>query len=223
MWRQLLVIGCVLIIAGCKDSAPTSPANPPQPSSATTTPAGSPAAQAAVPVTPAGATAVKPRLDTCALLSPEEIQAVQGEVVKETKLSGQSSNGYSISQCFFSLPTFTNSISLMVAQKGEGADARHPREFWRSTFHDDKEQKEKREKDEAEEEESAPAEKIRGIGEEAFWLGNRVSGALYVLKGDAYVRISIGGPTDAASKRRAKALAQKAIARLWVDARVYFH
>jgi hypothetical protein len=45
-------------------------------------------------------------------------------------------------------------------------------------------------------------------------VGNKIAGALYVLKGDAYVRISIGGPTDAATKRRAKALAQKAIARL---------
>lgn len=212
MWRQLLVIGFVLLLAGCKADTPTPPANPPQPASATATPSGSPAAQAGVPVAPVEATAVKPRVDACALLSREEIEAVQGEAATETKLSGGSSGGYSISQCFFALPTFTNSISLMVAHRGEGVGARDPKEFWRSTFHDDKEQKKKRDKDKAGKKESA--EKIRGIGEEAFWLGSNVGGAVYVLKGDAYVRVSIGGPTDAASKRRAKALAQKAIARL---------
>lgn len=109
-----------------------------------------------------------------------------------------------------------NSISLMVAQKGEGAEARHPRDFWRNTFHDEKtnESRKERDKDKAGKEESGPPERIRGIGDEAFWMGNKISGALYVLKGDAYIRIGIGGPMDAASKRRAKALAQKATSRL---------
>ena len=66
-----------------------------------------------------------------------------------------------------------------------------------------------------EEEESAPPQKVVGIGDEAYWIGNRVGGAFYVLKGNAYVRISVGGPADQANKiKKSKVLAQKALARL---------
>lgn len=77
----------------------------------------------------------------------------------------------------------------MVAQKGEGAEARHPRDFWHNTFHDEKtnESRKERDKDKAGKEKSAPPERIRGIGDEAFWIGNKIAGALYVLKGDAYI------------------------------------
>jgi hypothetical protein len=176
---------------------------------------------------PAEAAETKPALDACALLTSKEIESVQGEATKETKLTGQSTGGFSISQCFFTLPTFTNSVSLLVAQRGDGAGAHDPKEFWRDTFHEDKEKEREKEKDrdrkgdrdkkraEEEEEEGAPPEKIAGIGDEAYWTGSRVGGALYVLKGNAYVRISIGGPADQATKiKKSKALAQKALARL---------
>jgi hypothetical protein len=46
-------------------------------------------------------------------------------------------------------------------------------------------------------------------------MGSRIGGALYVLKGNAYLRISIGGPSDQADKiKKSKTLAQKALARL---------
>jgi hypothetical protein len=41
---------------------------------------------------------------------------------------------------------------------------------------------------------------LGSFGDETFWMGNRVGGALYVLKGNSYVRVSIGGPADQASK-----------------------
>ena len=45
--------------------------------------------------------------------------------------------------------------------------------------------------------------------------GSRVGGALYVLKGNSYVRISIGGAVAQEAKiKKTKALAAKAIARL---------
>ena len=160
---------------------------------------------------------VKPKLDACALLTGSDIESVQGENVKETKLSGQNLGGYSISQCFYTLPTFTNSISLMVAQKGDGAGAKDPKEFWEESFHERSERKGKKSKEEEgeeEEEESAPPKKVSGIGDEAFWTGNSVAGALYVLKGNAYIRLSIGGPPNEASMKRSKTLAQRAIARL---------
>src|SRR2546426_6404913 len=34
---------------------------------------------------------------------------------------------------------------------------------------------------------------IDGLGQEAYWMGSSITGALYVLKGDAFLRISIRG------------------------------
>jgi len=129
----------------------------------------------------------------------------------------------------------------MVAEKGAGPDAMDPEEFWRERFHqvqehDGKDRDRERDKNKArerdkdrerervadrkrgeveEEEEGAPPQKISGVGEEAYWVGNRIGGALYVLKGDAYLRISIGGPLDQTGKiRKSRILARKALARL---------
>jgi len=166
------------------------------------------------------------------LLNSKEIEAVQGEALKETKLSGQAGGGLQISQCFFTLPTFSNSISLLVAQKGDGADAKDPKDFWRETFQkgvtEEKDRDRERERNKKdgdkdkkaggrgeEEEGSTPPQKVSGVGDDAYWLGSRVGGAIYVLKGNAYIRISVGGSGDQASKiKKSKTLAQKAIARL---------
>jgi hypothetical protein len=206
----VILSSVVLVFAGCKSSSTTQPVTSGQPSREPSVQS-SPGTQPAQPAAPAEAVAVKPSLDACALLTTEEIRSVQGEAVKETKLSGQTSGGFSISQCFFTLPTFNNSISLQVTQKGEGAGARDPKDFWRSTFHDEKAREEK---EGEREKESEPPQKVSGVGEEAFWMGSQLAGALYVLKGNSYVRVSIGGPMDDASKKRAKSLAQKVIARL---------
>jgi hypothetical protein len=218
-------------IGGCKTST-QSPSNTPAGTAETSTASSSPA-QSGSPS--AAQVAVKPKIDVCAMLNSKEIEGIQGEAVKETKLSGQAGGGLQISQCFFTLPTFSNSISLLVAQKGDGADAKNPKDFWRETFvkgageEKDRERERERERDkkdrdqdkkaggrgEEEEEGSTPPQKVSGVGDDAFWVGNRVGGALYVLKGNAYLRISIGGRGDQTSKiNKSKSLAQKAIARL---------
>jgi len=104
-----------------------------------------------------------------------------------------------------------------------------PREFWEQTFgrfrkeETETEKKEHEEKDAAntrgggreEGEEGTPPKKMDGVGEEAFWAGNRVGGALYVLKGDVFIRISVGGPDNQEKKiEKSKTLAQKALGRL---------
>jgi hypothetical protein len=218
----VVLLSSFSIILGCSSGKTEQPVNGSQTAVETTSPAGaSPASQPNAPVSPAEA-ATKPKLDACALLTSKEIESVQGEALKETKLSGQATNGFSISQCFFSLPTFTNSVSLLVAQKGEGAGASDPKEYWRDTFHEDKAKDKNKDKDRdrnkkggEEEEEGAPPQKVTGVGDDAYWMGSRVGGALYVLKGNAYVRISIGGPANQPAKiKKTKALAQKVLARL---------
>ena len=66
-----------------------------------------------------------------------------------------------------------------------GQAKRSPRDFWKETFG----RKEGREREEKEA--SAPPKKIDGIGEEAYWTSNRFGGVLYVLKGDAFISISV--------------------------------
>jgi hypothetical protein len=231
MFRLLLILAlsCFLISA-CKTTNTNQPLeNAQQGNSNSPAPANS-ASQPAPPLSTEAA-AVKPKVDACAMLSSKEIETVQGEAVKETKLSGQAGGGLQISQCFFTLPTFSNSISLLVAQKGDGADAKDPRDFWRETFQKgsagEKERERERDKkdrdkdkkaggrSEEEEDEGAPPQKVAGVGDDAYWIGSRVGGALYVLKANSYLRISIGGAGDQTNKiNKSKTLAQKAIARL---------
>jgi hypothetical protein len=154
----------------------------------------------------------KSKSDACALLTSKEIESVQGEPLKETKSSGSSAGQFAVSQCYFALPTSSNSISLTVTQRGDGSEARDPKQFWKETFHRDKD-KDKRPEEEREKV-SAP-EKIDGVGDEAFWIGNRVGGELYILKGNSFIRISVGGSGDQAAKiEKSKKLAQAILKRI---------
>jgi hypothetical protein len=144
----------------------------------------------------------------CALLTKEETEAVQGEPFKATKPSQKSSMGLTVAQCYFELPTTVNSIVVTVTQKAAGPDGRDPKQSWQEIFH-------KESSSEKKEEEGAKPEKIEGVGDEAFWTGTRVGGALYVLKGNSYLRISIGGGADRTQKiEKSKALAQSVLKRL---------
>ena len=59
-----------------------------------------------------------------------------------------------------------------------------------------------------------PPKRIPDLGEEAFWTGGP-TGGLFVLQGDFYIRISVGGPDDDATKiRKSTALAQVVLKRL---------
>jgi hypothetical protein len=240
LFRRIFV-GTLCILAfgliGCakSEAPPPSASNQgvvaPQSTSASPTPLPQIGKQVA---TTSDATTGKGKIDACALLTSQEIRSVQGESLKETKASGSTEGGFSISQCFFTLPTFTNSISLAVTQKGDGVGARDPKEFWEATFDKESEREREKERDkksekereqeaekardrnrEEQEEEAAPAQRIAAVGDEAFWTGSRVGGALYVLKGNSYVRISVGGAGDQQTKiNKSKALARLALKRL---------
>ena len=145
--------------------------------------------------------------DACTLLTKEETQAVQGEAFKDAKPSQNSGAGLEVSQCYFELPTPVNSIVLTVTRKSEGG--RDPSQSWREIFHREKSSEKKDQGDERE------AQKIDGVGDEAFWTGTHVGGALYVLKGNCYIRISVGGADDQDRKiEKSKALAQSVLKRL---------
>jgi len=204
--RSQVTISLALFVfagAGCsKSDKPELSTATPQPSaSASQSSASSPAAKEA-----AGDGAF-----ACTLLTREETEAVQGEPFKETKASQKTTAGLTTSQCYFELPTTVNSIVLTVTQRAEGADARDPKQNWQELFHRDK----AAEKKEEEKEGGQGPEKIDGLGDEAFWTGSRVGGALYVLNGNSFIRISVGGAGDRAEKiEKSKALAQSVLKRL---------
>ena len=164
------------------------------------------------------------KIDVCALLTSAEMEAVQGEPVKETKPSVQQSGSFLMSQCFFRTATFTKSVSLALAVPDPAKpSAFTPREFWGKQFHPPEPVKEgkpvagkapKKSEPEDEKEVGKPRA-IAGLGEEAYWVGNPISGALYVLKGNSFLRISVGGVREESARmEKSKALARAALKRL---------
>ena len=144
--------------------------------------------------------------------------------MKETKSSTRLDGAFRLSQCFYMGTDFTRSVSLAVTQSDRRATSqRTPREFWKETFGRSSGEEEKAEQNRSEKnqerreemEQSIPPARVSGIGEEAYWTGNRFGGALYVLKKDVFIRISVGGPDKEETKiEKSKALAQKALERL---------
>jgi hypothetical protein len=231
-----------LLAAGCAKSTSEANANNANAASATSTAGATQNAasatvqpgQAAAPgvagqiASPASNAAGAQKLDACALLTSDEIKAVQGEAVMDTKASGRDDAPLSVSQCFFTTATFNKSVSLEVTRGVSGG--RGAREFWDRQFARAREEaegagkkrereREKKKKTEArgveEEEEGSLPVPVKGVGDEAFWAASNVNGTLYARKGDAFVRVSIGGTDkEDARLRKVKTLAQKALARL---------
>ena len=139
----------------------------------------------------------------CSLLTSAEIARVQGEAPKEQKPSEHPGETLHSEQCFYLLPTFAKSISLEVTRGAVKAQ-------WKKTFHE----KHEREEEEKGEKQPGPS-RIRGVGEEAFWVGDARAGGLYVLKKQAMLRLSIGGAETLKEKqKKLKALARSALSRL---------
>jgi hypothetical protein len=158
------------------------------------------------------------QIDVCGLITSQEIEAIQGSPITETKSSARSGTGFRVSQCFYTAAEFSRSVSLAVTQKDPDHQVkRTPKDFWEETFgrYDNNRKESDRGRSEGEERESIPPKKIEGIGEEAFWASNRFGGILYVLKGDTFISVSLGGTDNEDTKiQKSKALAQKALQRL---------
>jgi hypothetical protein len=168
-----------------------------------------------------GAAATSPRLpNACQLLTARDIARVQGQEFKSVKLTETEANGLTVSQCFYTLPSFSSSVSVDLMRGKTTA-------FWRGHFSnareasDDDEDRDRSSamksasSREAEEEHRSAALKVKGVGDAAVWSGNRAAGALYVLKGDTIVRVSVGGGGSQEQKiERSKKLAARALRKL---------
>ena len=131
--------------------------------------------------------------DACSVLTKRDIAAVQGEQFTAAKLTTHDD----VTQCFYQLPTFTKSVSVDVIRD---------KEFWDEHF---------REREQEREEKTQPPREIHGLGHDALWVGGRMAGSLYVRKGNAVLRVSVGGPgTEEEKIARSKTLAKRALARM---------
>ena len=165
--------------------------------------------------------------DPCSLLTATDIQSVQGERVAAKKASRPERGRFAVSQCFYSLPTFSKSISLEVTRP-RANEKEKPEDQWKAMFRGAPAKKGEREEEarlrkggkreeqqEEREKESVPPRKIAGVGDEAYWVGPAIVGGLYVRKGDSYLRLSVGGPDREAVKiEKLKRLGRKAIRQL---------
>jgi len=141
--------------------------------------------------------------NACEVLTKKDLAAVQGEAFTATKLMETSERLLARSQCFYQLPTFSKSVSLVVIT-GTGSAVHN---YWKSNF--EKAHDEEGEKGEQE------VVHVRGVGDDAVWSGNHLVGALYVLRRDTIVRISVGGPGTKTEKiAKARRLGARALARL---------
>ena len=156
----------------------------------------------------------KPR-DVCGLITVDEIQTIQGSPMRETKNSARSDGGFLVSQCFYTATEFSKSVNLAAVQRDpDHPGKRSPRDFWKEKFDPYQNEEPKTEKGEEKEQGPAP-KKIERLGDDAYWIINRFGGILYVLKGDAFISVGIGGTDDEETKlEKSKVLAKKALQRL---------
>jgi hypothetical protein len=147
--------------------------------------------------------------DPCRLLSDAEVRAVQGQAPAEKVGSEQPAESFRFTQCFYRTPEVTSSVSVALAVPLATDSKRSgPQDYWKQRFHSQPLASPGRKKKE-------PPKPIAGLGDEAFWVGDPVTGALYVLKGDVFLRLSVGGARDPAQNmKRARTLASHALKRL---------
>jgi hypothetical protein len=163
----------------------------------------------------------KENIDVCMLLSSAEIETVQGEPVSEAQASTQPSGGMMMFQCVFHTATSAKLIHVALATpERAGRPGLAPREFWQRQFHTNEKKEEEtrfagKEPELEREGQGNKARRIGGLGEEAYWVGNPVAGALYVLQGNVFLRLSVGGVREESARiEKSKALARAIVKRL---------
>jgi len=126
--------------------------------------------------------------NACALLTRKNLGFVRTTETRSTR------DGIVVSQCFYELPSFTDSVSVTVMH---GKEAKG---YWKARIAGEHEQQ---------------IVDVDGVGDDAIWSGNQRAGALYVLDGDVILRLSLGGAGSVEKKiERGKFLAVRAIKRV---------
>jgi hypothetical protein len=145
--------------------------------------------------------------DPCRLLTDAEVRAVQGHAPTQKIPSEQAAGSFRLTQCFYRTAELPSSVSVALGIPLTDSKRSGPRDYWQAQFKRD-------EREESDEKKQEPR-RLAGLGDEAFWVGDPVTGALYVLRGEVFLRVSVGGSPDQSQKiKRAKTLAIYALKRL---------
>src|SRR5260370_21705083 len=166
----------------------------------------------------ASSSATKGSVDPCTLLASAEIEAIQGERVEETKPTVQLGGGLFTSQCVFRTATLSKSVSVTLT----ASDPAHPgaltaRQLWEKQFHalelesDEESAARKNGKKSRPQRASGKPRRVSGLGEEAYWVASPFARALYVLKGEMFLRVSVGSAgQESERKEKSNALVRTA-------------
>ena len=167
-----------------------------------------------------------PKIEACSLATRDEVGVIQGAKMLDPKSSEEPAIDFLLSQCYYGSAEPDRSVSLGLMQRNpKDPGTRTITQFWHETFdhfasaeNGKRTEEEKRPENgggDGKEHEGVRPQKIEGLGDASYWLGNPMGGILYVLKNDRMLRISFGGPGNANDKlAKSKALAQKAMRRL---------
>jgi hypothetical protein len=169
------------------------------------------------------------KIDACALVTAEEVGAIQQATMTSRQGSENSDGNFLTSQCYLASKDPDKSVSIVVIQQDPAQKStRRVSDFWHEAFarfegneqsgqsaHEKRPGQEKRKAGEERDDNELQAERVKDLGEEAFWSGGKMGGVLYVLKHDLIVRIGFGGPGTPEEKLdKCKALAGKVLSRL---------
>ncbi len=167
------------------------------------------------------------KVDPCALITGAEVGRIQRANIIGTQLTEVPTGQFVTSQCYYTSAEPDCSVTIAIIQRDParmttGSIHQYWQEVYVASGEPAQEQengrevgKETRDGGKEEDQKGVRATKIDGIGEGAYWSGNRFGGVLYTLHGEKIVRVSVGGPSKTEEKlEKSKALAEKAIAQL---------
>lgn len=161
-----------------------------------------------------------PAFDACSLIDKAEVAAVQGGRVQTVSPTARAGGQLNISQCYYTVVSADGkrnlSVHLQVIQAEPQSSTRDAvRNFWREKFERRMNEEERERGEREEEEEGGKPLRVSGLGDEALWLGDTRAGALYVLKKEKLLRVSVGGYADEQVRiEKSKTLAARALKRL---------
>ena len=155
----------------------------------------SPAESATSPA-PSAKAAPTDRQEMCSLLTHEEIEKLIDSRIVSDKSSRSLNGNLRVLQCVYVAEPADKSVSLVFTQRDPTLPGTQTAaDFWRKAFghalRDEDEREGAKKEGEEEDEKGRPPRLVADVGEQAFWT----AGSLYVLRGEMFVRVSLGGST----------------------------
>ena len=123
--------------------------------------------------------------DPCRLLTDAEVRAVQGHAPTQKIPSEQPAGSFRFTQCFYRTPELSSSVSVALGIPVTDSKRSGPRDYWQAHFkREERDERDERDEREESDEKKQEPRRLAGLGDEAFWVGDPVTGALYVLRGE---------------------------------------